>query len=397
MTFNISRAEPILKEMYPTDVVKNLTYKNRPFYAMLPKDENFVGELRKVSMQYGNVQNRSTNFAIAKSQNQYNRYEDFKTTRVANYSMATVTNETILATQNDDGAFIDALEREMKGAFNSLANSLAYSVIADGSYKIGRRDSDAASVTTLTDARDIVNFEVGMELEASDTTTGSTVRSGFITVTAVDREAGTFTYSGSISGYADNDYLYPRGDKGAAISGAAAWVPYEDRSTKLAASFFGVTRNVDSTRLGGWYLDRSTYSIEEALLESIVVLDREGATPDCIFLNPLKWKDLVNSLGSKVQYIKTTIADVAFEGVLIHGPQGPVKVYSDRWIPYAYSLTAQMDTWKLASLGPAIRVFDTDGLRVLRSQTVDGVDIQLNSYAQLENHAPGYNMWTKLS
>ena len=375
-----------------------LTYKNRPFLAMMRKDEKFQGSLRKCSLQYGNVQNRSTKFSVAKEGNDSNKYEAFKITRVPNYSFATVDNETAKASESDRGAFINTLKREMDGAIDSLANSLGYTAFADGSYKIGRRASEAAGVITLTDANDMVNFEKGMTLQASDTLTGTAVRSGFIEIAAVDREAGTITYTGSITGFADNDYLFPRGDKGRALSGAQAWIPVgSGRSAALAADYFGVIRNQDATRLGGWQIERVGAPIEESLVEGIVILDREGAMPDAIFLNPLKWKDLVNSLGSKKVYVDTKVAGVSFRGVEIEGPQGPVAVYSDRWCPYDYALICQMNTWCCASLGPLIHIFDTDGLTILRSQVIDGVDIQVNSYAQIENTAPGYNMWVKLS
>lgn len=398
MSLNIDRASAFLKEMYPADVVQNMTYEDRPFYAMLNKDENFYGELRKVPLQYGNTNNRSTSFTVAKAGNGYIRTAGFNVERVSNYSFASIDNETILATESNDGAFMQAMERSMKGAFDSLANSLGFGVIADGSYKIGQRSSVSAGVMTLTDDNDVVNFEVGTEFQACATLSGGTVRTGYSTVTAVDREAGEVTFTGTITGFADDDYIYPRGDYDAGISGAGAWIPYgTGRSTALAAAFNGVTRSADETRLGGWYKDYSTLPIEEALVKFVTLLTREGSKPDCIFVNPMKWADLALALGSKVQYIDTMIAGVSFEGIRIHGPKGIVKIYSDRWIPYDYALVTQMNTWTLASLGPAIRVFDTDGLRVLRSQTIDGVDIQLCSYAQVENNAPGYSGWVKLS
>ena len=398
MTLTLTAAEPVLKELYPYQKIMMLTYKNRPFLAMMRKDENFVGSLRKSSLKYGNSQNRSTKFSVAKEGNDYQKYEDFKITRVPNYSFASVDNETIQASQSDRGAFIDTLKDSMDGAIESLSNSLGYTAFADGSYKIAQRASESGGTVTLSDANDTVNLEVGMKLDAHTGLTGTTVRAGYITVTAVDRENGTFDYTGTITGFADDDYLFPHGDKGRALSGAQAWIPVgSGRATALAASFFGVTRNVDSTRLGGWYIDRTSAPIEEALVEGIVILDREGSVPDAIFLNPLKWKDLVNSLGSKKVYVNTTVAGVSFRGVEVEGPNGPVAVYSDRWCPFDYALIAQMNTWCCASLGPLIHIFNTDGLTVLRSQVIDGVDIQVNSYAQIENRAPGYNMWVKLS
>ena len=397
MTFNLTRASAILKERYPDEEVKRMTYTNRPFFAMLEKDEEFNGEQMKVPQKYGNPQNRSTKFSQAKAGVSSSNYEAFIITRAKNYSFASIDNETLLATEGNDGAFLRAAESEMDGAYDSLANDLGFLVLGDGTHKIGTISSVAAGVITLTDANDTVNFEVGMVLETSSTLTGTAVNSGQGTVTAVDRDGGEVTYSGTIAGIAANDYIFPAGDKGSGIKGLGAWVPYgSGRATALAASFFGVTRTTDETRLGGWYKDYSTLPIEEALSKGMALLGREGAMPDTIFLNPMDWDELKRSLGSKVQYVNRTVAQVGFSGIQIIGYNGVCEVYADRWVPYGYGTILQMNTWKLSSLGAPIRTFDSDGLLSLRSQTSDGIDIQLFSYAQLRCNAVGYNMWVKL-
>jgi hypothetical protein len=110
----------------------------------------------------------------------------------------------------------------------------------------------------------------------------------------------------------------------------------------------------------------------------------------------MDWDELKRSLGSKVQYVNKMIAQVGFQGIQIVGYNGVLEVYADRWVPYGYASVLQMSTWKLRSLGPVIRTFNTDGLLMLRSQTADGVDLQINSYAQLSCSAVGWNGWVKL-
>ena len=397
--FNLARASAILKERYPDDEVRSMTYKNRPFFAMVTKDESFNGELMKVPQKYGNPQNRSTKFSQAKAGTSSSSFEAFKIERVKNYSFASIDNETLLATENDDGAFLAAMESEMEGAYDSLANDLGATIWGDGTHKIGEISAvnTTTKVVTLKDANDTVNFEVGMSLEYDSALTGTGVRSGACQVVAVDREDGKFTYTGVVSGIAANDYIFPAGDKNSALSGVGAWVPYgSGRATALAAAFWGVTRTVDGTRLGGWYQDYSTLPIEEALSKSLALLGREGGNPNVQFLNPMDWDELKRSLGSKVQYVNRSVAQVGFTGIEVIGYNGRCEVYADRWVPYGYAATLTLSTWKLCSLGPVIRTFDSDGLLMLRSQTSDGVDIQINSYAQLKCNAVGYNMWTKI-
>ena len=398
MTFNLDRASAILKERYPLEEVMRMAYKNRPFFAMVGKDETFNGELMKVPQQYGNPQNRSTKFSQAKAGTSSSSYQAFKIERKKNYSFATIDNETLLATQGNDGAFLEAVESEMNGAYDALANDLGQTIWGDGTHKIGTISAVSAGVITLTDENDTVNFEVGMALEFSDVLTGTAVRSGSAVITAIDRESAEVTYSGTVTGIAAADYIFPAGDKGDALSGVGAWIPYgSGRSTALAADFWGVTRSsYDSNRLGGWYKDYSTLPIEEALSKFVALLGREGASPDTIFLNPMDWDELKRSLGSKVQYVNKMIAQVGFQGIQIVGYNGVLEVYSDRWVPYGYASVTQMNTWKLCSLGPVIRTFDSDGLLMLRSQTSDGVDLQINSYAQLKCNAVGWNGWVKL-
>ena len=68
-----------------------------------------------------------------------------------------------------------------------------------------------------------------MVIVAASTTTGS-LRSGSGTITAIDRDAGTITYTGTITSLTANDYLFTQGDapNGGAnvkVSGLAAWIP----------------------------------------------------------------------------------------------------------------------------------------------------------------------------
>ena len=103
-------------------------------------------------------------------------------------------------------------------------------------------------------------------------------------------------------------------------------------------------------------------------------------------------------MGSKqqfIQYTETKVEEpdvtVGFSSLLLTGPSGTMKVIPDRNCPVGKALLLQLDTWKLKTLGEAVRLFDTDGLRMLRDPAADAVQIRCFSYGQISCRAPGYN------
>jgi hypothetical protein len=264
-----------------------------------------------------------------------------------------------------------------------------------------------ATTIELQNPQDVTNFEVGQTLIASSTNGGGTARSGTPVITGIDRTTGILTVSPTVNGdFAAGDYIYNQGDKNAALSGLDAWLPYDDRATRLAASFFGVTRNTDGSRLGGVTYDASAQSIEEGLIDGLELLAREGGSPDYLFLNHKNFADLVKALGSKVQRVQVSaeikeggkmIGAIGFNGIEIYYSGGAVKVMADRNCPVNRAFGLQMDTWKLSSLGDPVRLFEGDGLKWLRSPNSDGVDIRTFGYLNLACQAPGFNIQIKLA
>lgn len=368
-----------------------------PLLALLPKMESFVGKNLPIALIYGNPQNRSATFSTAIAQDTSSRVEDFVLTRAKDHSIASIDNETLKASEGNAAAFASAFTTEMDGAINSIKRSLAVSLYGSGSGSIGQSLSSTTGTSIqLKQPEDVTNFELGMELTFSTADGGGSVKSGSVTVVGVNRDTGVLTIDAATAidggtGIAANDYIIQQGDYDSKIKGLAAWIP----ATVSATPFFSVVRTQDATRLGGIRYDGSAQPIEQAISGAINRVAREGGRPTHLFLNYNRWNELVDSLGSKVNYIdeavKTGDAFVSFKGVMVHGPKGPVKVMPDQNCPNDVAYLLQLDTWKLYSLGAAPTVFDTDGTKLLRQSTADGVQIRIHYYAQLGCVAPGYN------
>lgn len=407
-----------LKEYYTDEAVEDMVYKDNPFFGLVPKHESMLGEYEVVPIIYGNPQGRSSNFTRAQTRaaSTSSLLKKFLVTRVKDYSLAQVDNETLLASQGDRGAFMRAATLEFDGAINSLTRSIATAMYRSGYGNIGIVASGGVSSATITLATvaDITNFEVGMELVVADSLATSTLRSlgssgnGLI-VTGVNRSTGVLTFgynvtdsTNGIPGTTSGDYLFVRGDREDSatasrtkIAGLAAWVP---QSSPSSTSFFGVDRSSDVTRLGGQRYDGRGIPIEEALLEGASLVAREGFKIDTYLINYANYSALEKSLGSKVQYVDLAAnARIAFRGIRINGPRGEVNIVPDQNCQADTAWGLKMDTWQLGSIGKAVRVIDTDGLDMLRLNSSDGVESRWGFYGNLLCHAPGANVNVQLA
>lgn len=397
MSLDLTSFAPALKQYYTKGFMQNLVYKNNPMLALLPKYTDFVGANMPVPVIYGNPTGRSAAFATAQANKNNSNLKGFTITRSKDYSLASIDNETLESSQNDRGAFMKAVTVEVDGAIQAATRSLATALYRDGTGAIGRINATVTGTTvTLVTAQDIVNFEVGMKINFTGDL--STLRAGGpFTIQSINRSAGSFVVDPTLSGAVSQDYIVVQGDLNQKVKGLDAWLP----SSVTATPFFGVDRTADSTRLGGVrYADGASQPIEEALVDGLSLLEREGGSPDYCFMSFANLSNLKKALGSKVQYVDVDAgyeAKLSFKGVMIDGNKKPVICIGDQNCPAAVAYFIQMDTWGLYSLGDAPRILDSDGNKMLREASSDAVEVRVGYYAQLACSAPGYNARVSLA
>jgi hypothetical protein len=413
MGLDLTTFDAALKQHYTDQAVENQVYMDNPLLALMPKYENFGGRNLPITTIWGNPQGRSATFARAQARSllSNSKLSDFLLTRVKDYSIATIDNETIEASKGDANAMLEAATVEVDGAINSLTRSLAVAAYRSGYGDIGQV-TGAVNTTTLTlsNASDITNFEVGMELTVSATQSGAERALGSsgngLLVTSIDRVAGTLGFVAAINdatngipAIAAADYIFIRGDHSSSsrtkVSGLEAWLPFTAPTS--GDNFFHIDRSLDVTRLAGQRLDISAGPIEEGLIDAAAQVGREGGKLSHYFMTYAKYAELEKALGSKVQYIDLKVnAEVGFRGIVINGPRGPIKVIADQNCPSNRVFGLSMDMWKLYSLGKAVRVIDTDGMTMLRQAAADGVEVRYGFYGNLGCKAPGHNIVLKV-
>lgn len=401
---NLTAMNAALKELYDGQVVENLVYADNPFLAMVPKKTDFGGKYKPIPIITGVSQGRSSTFSNAQGNQSPVQIQSFLLTRASDYSIATIDNQTMLASRTDKMSFLEGAKLVIDGAFRSITNSAASALFRSGTGSIGRVAGISTGVITLTNPADIVQFEVNQVLQAN-ATDGGVPRVALGYVIAVNRSAGTLTVAstglgGSAatpSGWTTSDYLLVQGDVNLKIKGLAAWLPATAPTT--GDNFFGVDRSQDVTRLAGLRYDGTAQTIEEALIDASSLLAREGGKPDVCITNFATYAALEKSLGSKVQYVDMKgPAEIAFRGIMVNGANSMIKVFPDRNCPAQTGYLLQMSTWCLNSLGDVPQILRYgDGLEMLRVSNADAGEVRIGYYGQLATNAPGWNSYLALS
>ena len=402
----IASMDAVLKQHYMPLRVENMVYSDEPFLAWLPKYTKFGGKNLPVPVQYGVTKGRSAAFATAQANAAPSSFEDFVLTRVKDYSVAHIDNETMEASMGDKNAFLQATVTEINGAIRAITRSLASALPRSGSGSIGRLTGTPSTTLTLANTADIANFEVGMTLVASDTTNGDggvllDAGASTVEITDIDRDAGTMTVTPDASGlttaWATGDYLYVQGDAqnnstALKVSGLEAWFP---STAPTSTSFFGVDRTSDVTRLGGIRYDGSSQTIEEGLKSCAARVHREGGRPTNVWMNPEEWVKLEKELAGRVRYdvVRSSNGKMGFKVLTLATSRGEMKVGADHNFPMGKAYMLQRDTVKLYSLGkaPKILTYGDGAGRYLRISDEDGVEVRVGYYAQFGCRAPGYN------
>jgi hypothetical protein len=393
---SISNVSFIVKQLYADKGPENLVTRKRTLLSKLRKRGGFTGSQLNVPVKYGNPQGVSGTFATAKANAGQTSGIAWVVTRKKSYGFATIDAESMEATGDNKGAFMELVESEIDGTLDEVGRRHSLAVYGDGSGAIGRcanNPADTNGTITLSVAADAKNFAKGQKLVASDTKTGGSLRDSgaAVTVTAVSRGASTstVTFSGTITGLTTNDYLYNEGSYDTEIIGLEKHLPL---AAADVGSLYSVDRSVDVERLGGQRLDQSSYPIEENFLELGAMIHEAGGSPDFAVLNPANFSKVVRSTMSKTEQEPGGTGDVGFQYITLHLPSGPCKLYSDPDCPANRGYLLQMDSWVLRYLGKGFpHIVTDDGQDRIRQTDADGIEVRIRSWANLYCTAPAWN------
>lgn len=407
-TTNLTVYDAILKDYYTKDKLIEQSYAENPFFAMVEKKR--AGGKRYIQpIEYGNPGGNSADFVTAMSVNTTSKFTDFIGTRSKQYQRVVIDHETLLSTENPEEAFQPAFEEFDRG-LRSLGEKVSRRLYRTVGGNIGKLSAISTNTFTLADKANAFNFSIDQTIAFSDTDgTGSLRDSGdTTTVTGIDYETGIITCADTlatkITGIATTDYVFPKGDYGQCMAGLEDWLPVDNRSTKLATSFYGVTRSADAARLGGLYMDGTTFGgIDEVLIKGVARVAKHGGRVTHIFMNPETMSDLQLLATSKVFVMQSftsmmkvdgMVLSIGFSGMKVTIGDRVVSIYGDRSCPSNRIYMLELPSWRLWHTGdlPGFLGEKFTGSILKLAESEDSLEARVGCYAWLGCKAPSHNL-----
>lgn len=397
-TLNLTSYSAALKILYEGQPLEFLGYENKPFLDLVDKEEDFFGISFPVPTSLSNIGGGSNDFPTAQAQQLPAAYRAFSLSRFASYAVSTIDRQTLLASDNDKGAFMKARLAEFKNQQYTITRSINIGLFGTGNGDRGVIGTISGNTVTLANAKDIVKFETNMALVVSPTPAGTALRGGGAipaVVTGRDAVNGILTFAApiatTITGTVVTDILYRMGDWKNAATGLQAWLPIVPPTT--GDNFLGVDRSIDAARLAGIPYNASTYNLKDGLTNALTAIQVEGGHPDIAIMSPRRWGDLSNLMDSKRNYPEQLESEAgwSYKFLQLDSPMGSVKVLADNACPDTVAFILQLDTWHLKSLGKLTQLVDEDGLVLFRVSNQDAFEVRMAAYWNLYCDAPGRN------
>ena len=377
-TLAFSDVQAALRIMYDDSDVDQ-TLKTHPLLALLDREENFHDQYCRLPVKVGNPQGVATSLSAAQSNASATAPKAFDLTKVSLYHCPKIAGELVEAAQQGGAEqFLKNTANIIDAAKAEVMNAMGRNVYRASAGVFSQVASGTSSPITVTYPQDLYEIEVGMIITASTNADMSSPRSGTGTITAVDRDAGTITYSGTITSLAVTDYLAVSGQT-AVASGLLGWSP---ASAPSSTTFFGVDRTA-SPYLAGRRINCSQMAPEEVWAKINAEIIGMAERPDVFCMNPA---DVANFEVGVVgrQQITGRKYDFGFDTLSVYGRD----VIADPDCPRGYAFGVALDSFKLYSLGPAPKVLDADGNVLLRISNADDYEARIGARFNFGTKAP---------
>jgi hypothetical protein len=345
MTANMTNFASTLKEIW-ADGVEVPLYENNPAFAMVPKSEDWDGDIFNCVIDVGGMNGVSSTFSDAKGNKGASQPLAFQIDTRDRFAVWGIDHKLTVLSRNQRGAVVQALAYETKKAMTRLGCTWGQIIHGDGGGSIGRIATGGitASTITLQNPDDVRNFEPGDQilLSANDGTAGAHVlkAGGPLIVQSVDFDLGTVTFTAGVVATVATavalDFVFREGDFKLVPAGFEGWNPLVIPGTP----WYGMTRTTYGVRQAGWRRNATAITgMANKIKFGLTYAYRAGAKHTHIFMRPDDFNTLEGELGTVRRYVDTKVATVGFTGIEFTQPGGPpVSVFPD---PYVQINTAR--------------------------------------------------------
>lgn len=401
---NVSNVPLILKELWD-DEVEDYQYKDKPWYAMIPKDTSWSGIKMHVTVKYANGASTSSKFSVAKNRKRVAKFAAMEVETADLFTLWSIDNKLKSLTRDQKGSLVRILNDATEDAMAKFKRRTTYQLWGNGGGAAAKIASTGLTGTTipLANKRDIRNFEIGdpLEFASDDGRGGAGVLDGVLTITAIDEDGGKLTVDSAytnVPGLTTSYYIFHEGDYNNVIKGVPAYVCLQDPGTgSEPAAIWGMTRTDHLTRLGGHrFTPSANMQVAEAMMEMLTNCHRRGVDIDLAFCSPEIFNECAMSLEGQRRYADTKVGNVGFSGLKFTGPGGDVELYPDPDVglgPNGEELIfgIKKDTWKFHTSEEWPMWLTGSGEKMLPEENANATEGRLGGYGNAYTRAAGQN------
>jgi len=274
---------------------------------LVPKDPTAIGKSWVQPIESTGIVGDSANYNSGSANYTAGVDDAFEGSWKNRYALGALEDSVIRLSKTDRGAFQSAVVNKLESVRLQMQESTNVQLFRnEGGYlsKLSALSTNTGSLASGFES-DAQFIKPGMRLVKGASIDGTNANPATVfTVAVVDQDSGTIGATSATRGNFEagnaTDYLFKDGDPGISLAGLESWIP---RTAASAASTFkGVDRTQDVTRFAGSRINGTGMSVREALIKGIGTVRARGGTPSVVFLNPSKFQDLVNELGSNIRY-----------------------------------------------------------------------------------------------
>lgn len=378
-TLSFSDISDALKEAYHGGSTDDLFAKEHPLAGLVTRKRDLAESKLRVPVKFLQAGGANPVLADAITGAVAAQAEAFEVTTVNIYQVANIEGRLIEQAQMGNATrFLKEMCNQIDDSMTQVSNRISTQLYRSSGASIGTVGSGTSSPITLLYPEQVDALEVGMTIAANDGDNATTMRSGTGVITAIDRDAGTLTYTGVITSLAVGDHIFISGFQGAALSGLESWCP---ESAPSSTAFFGVNRTL-SPKLGGTRLDASAMGPEETWSRVQARAKRNSIQPDVWFINPSDLATMEISLSSAKSVVDSTEYSFGYEA---YNAPGGKKIIEDSDCQRGVLWGVPTKHVGIVSIGDAPKLLNADGNDILRAATTDSyqarVGARLNMYS----------------
>lgn len=415
MSVTKTTIDPLLKDHFTPKKIMNLAVQRTKLYGRLAKQNAVSAGGRKFvqPVMYALPGGGSSTFATAQGNMSWNESKSakFEVPHAKHYRLAQIQNEVIELTETgSEDAFLRAM-KECEMSMTAEMQWIDHRLFRGRGGALGQCTAIATTNITFADPADVVPIRVGSVLKCASTDgTSGSLRSGSVTVAAVNRVTGVVTCTANvtagIAAAVANDYFFFDGDFGLGLTGFADYIV--DTDSAAASTLHGLDRTPDISALAGLRVDGTTgASIADVLTDMATEYINAGGPSeelDCYF-NPRTAGQLTKQLDGKMiidkpagTYQGAQVASIGYKNFVVN-----VAGLSINLIPSNSCQTKRMwlidaDTFAFFSAGMAPNfLIKKEGYPIITpSYNDDSWECRIGWYGNLACSAPGYNVVARL-